>query len=179
MASGGVIPVLETDRLLLRPQREEDFVRHAAMLSDSAVVAFLGGKPVAREEAWRKLIGCAGLWSVLGYGYWSAERKEDGLYVGQVGFADFKRNLTPSIDNLPEMGWIFSPEAHGRGYASEAVAAGLAWADNALAGREVVAIIDPRNAASIRVAEKAGFSVREDARYGEEAILLFRRPARS
>jgi RimJ/RimL family protein N-acetyltransferase len=92
-----------------------------------------------------------------------------------VGFADFKRGMTPSIDGLPEMGWIFAPEAQGRGYASEAVAAGLRWADAALAAPEIVAIIDPGNAPSIRVAEKAGFAEREEAVYKEQPILLFRR----
>lgn len=175
--AGGEVPILETGRLRLRAQREEDFARHAAMLADEKVYRRVGGKPLPREEAWRKLIGCAGLWHTLGYGYWSVERKEDGLYVGQVGFADFKREMTPSIEGLPEMGWLFASDAHGRGYASEAVGAGLAWIDGALPDREVVAIIDPENAPSIRVAEKAGFTGREDASYRGEKILLFRRPA--
>jgi RimJ/RimL family protein N-acetyltransferase len=56
------------------------------------------------------------------------------------------------------------------------VAAGLRWADEALPGREIVAIIDPANAPSIRVADKAGFSSHEPATYKGEPIFLFRRP---
>ena len=97
--------------------------------------------------------------------------------MGQVGFADFKRDMQPSIDDLPEMGWLLSSDAHGQGYASEAVSAGLRWIDEALGCPEVVAIIDPANAPSINVAEKAGFSLREDATYKGEPILLFRRPS--
>ncbi|HWH18245.1 MAG TPA: GNAT family N-acetyltransferase [Allosphingosinicella sp.] len=179
MLKGGAIPVLETERLLLRAHRAEDFAAHSAMLADEKVTRYVGGKPVSPEEAWRKLIGAAGVWTLLGYGYWSVERKEDGLYIGQVGFADFKRDMEPSIAGLPEMGWLFASHAHGRGYASEAVAAGLAWADEALKGQEVVAIINPNNASSIKVAEKAGFARREEAIYKGESILLFRRPARS
>lgn len=173
-----VAPVLETERLLLREQRLDDFDRHAAMLADPQVYRFVGNKPAAREEAWRKLIGCAGLWSILGYGYWSVERKSDRAYIGQVGFADFKRDMQPPIEGIPEMGWLLSSDAHGEGLASEAVAAGLRWADEALGGCEITAIIDPGNAGSIRVAEKAGFSSREEASYKGEPILLFRRPAR-
>lgn len=175
--AGGAIPTLETERLLLRAQRAEDFPAHHAMLADENVVRYVGGKPVPPEEAWRKLIGAAGVWTLLGYGYWSVERKEDGAYLGTVGFADFKREMEPSIEGLPEMGWLFASHAHGRGYASEAVAAGLAWSGRALKGQEVVAIIDPNNAPSIKVAEKAGFCRREDAVYKGEPILLFRRPA--
>jgi RimJ/RimL family protein N-acetyltransferase len=73
------------------------------------------------------------------------------------------------------MGWIFAPSAQGQGYASEAAAAALDWADEHLKAAEIVAIIDPDNAPSIRVAEKAGFDRREDALYRDETILLFRR----
>lgn len=175
--AGGAAPLIETERLLLRAQRADDFARHAAMLADPKVYRYVGNQPVAREEGWRKLIGCAGLWSVLGYGYWSVERKSDGAYVGQVGFADFKRDMEPSIENIPEMGWLLASDAHGQGYASEAVSAGLRWIDQALGRPEVVAIINPDNAHSIRVAEKAGFSLREAATYKDAPILLFRRPS--
>jgi RimJ/RimL family protein N-acetyltransferase len=75
------------------------------------------------------------------------------------------------------MGWIFSPHAHGRGYASEAVQAGLAWADEALKAPIIPAIIDPGNAPSIRVAERCGFAERQEAVYRGSPILLFRRRA--
>ncbi len=121
------------------------------------------------------MLAAAACWTMFGYGYWAVERKEDGLYLGLIGFADFKRDLMPSIEGFPEMGWILGAHAHGQGYASEAVAAALHWADETLGAREIVAIIDHANAGSIRVAEKAGFAVREEAHYRAEPILLFRR----
>jgi RimJ/RimL family protein N-acetyltransferase len=171
-----LVPILETGRLRLRAFRESDLDAHAKVLGDPRVVRHLGGTTFSREESWRRIAMASGLWDLLGYGYWAVERKEDGAYVGQAGFADFKRDLQPSIEGLPEMGWIFAPFAQGQGYASEAVAAGLRWADEALAGQEVTAIIDPENAPSIRVAEKNGFASREDATYRGTPILLFRRP---
>jgi RimJ/RimL family protein N-acetyltransferase len=98
--------------------------------------------------------------------------------IGHVGLADFKRDMTPSIEGEPEMGWVFAREAQGHGYASEAVEAGLKWADGQLAGRDIVAIIDPANAASIKVAEKAGFQNEIAGRYRDAPILLFRRELR-
>jgi len=168
-------PVLETARLTLRPFRASDVDAQAAMMGDSQVMRFLGGHPLAREESWRKLLCGAGLWGLFGYGYWAVERREDGRMIGQVGFADFKRNMVPATENIPEMGWLFAAEAGGQGYATEAAAAGLAWIDRHLAPPEVVAIIAADNVASIRIAEKSGFATREPALYRGDPILLFRR----
>lgn len=172
-------PVLETARLRLRPFRSDDLGPQAETMADLRVVRFLGGTSLSREETWRRLTAGRGMWAMLGYGYWAVERRSDGAWIGQAGFADFKRDMQPSIEGLPEMGWIFAPAAQGQGYASEAVAAGLAWADEALKAPEIVAIIDPDNAASIRVAEKGGFDRRSDASYRGERILLFRRASRT
>lgn len=170
-------PVLETARLRLRPFRANDLDAQAAAMADPGVVRHLGGTPFSREDTWRKMLASPGLWALLGYGYWAIERREDGAYLGQAGFADFKRDMAPAIEGIPEMGWIMAPRAQGQGYATEAVLAGLAWADAALGRREIVAIISHANGPSIRIAEKAGFSVREEATYKSEPILLFRRPA--
>ena len=168
-------PVLETARLRLRNYRAGDLEEEAQTLGDPEVARFLGGKTLSREEAWRKLLCGPGLWALVGYGYWAVERKSDGRLIGKAGFADFKREMTPSIEGIPEIGWIFSPHAQGQGYATEAVAAALKWSDEVLKADEVTAIIDHANAASIRVAEKNGFSDREEASYRGEPILLFRR----
>jgi RimJ/RimL family protein N-acetyltransferase len=172
-----VVPTLETPRLILRDLREGDLAAQAATLADPEVVRHLGAAPLSREETWRRLLTGSGLWPVFGYGYWAVERKQDGACIGQAGFADMKRDMQPSIEGLPEMGWIFAPDAQGQGYAFEAVAAGLEWADRELKAPEIVAIIAPENAPSIRLAEKAGFAQREQAIYKDEPILLFRRPA--
>jgi len=168
-------PLLETARLILRPFSAGDLDAQAAMMADPVVMRHLGGETLGREEAWRKWLCGAGLWDLLGYGYWAVERKADGAMIGQAGFADFKRDIVPAIENIPEMGWSFAAAAAGQGYATEAVLAGLAWADMALDARETVAIIDAENGASIRVAEKSGFTSREPASYRGEPILLFRR----
>jgi RimJ/RimL family protein N-acetyltransferase len=169
-----IAPVLETARLTLRPFRGDDVDAQAAMMGDPVVMTHLGGR-LPREDAWRKLLCGAAQWSLFGYGYWAVERRGDKRLIGQVGFADFKRDMTPRIEGLPEMGWLFAADTFGQGYASEAVAAGLVWIDGALAPGQTVAIIDEANHASIRVAEKAGFATREPATYRDQPILIFRR----
>jgi len=82
----------------------------------------------------------------------------------KIGFADFKRDITPSIRGLPEMGWVLTSAHHGKGYATEGVRAALAWADEHLRTERTVCLINPDNAASIRVAEKAGYDQKHTVR---------------
>lgn len=168
-------PVLETERLTLRPFQPEDLDGQAAALADPDVMRHLGGRVEAREDVWRRMLAALGTWSMLGYGYWAVRRRSDGVYLGNLGFADFRRDMRPSIEGLPEMGWLLAAHAHGQGYAAEGVAAALAWADRALDAPQIVAIIDPGNLPSIRLAERAGFSVQEGAVYRDAPILLLRR----
>lgn len=172
-----MVPEIETKRLRLRAIRESDLDVWAGVTSDPAIIRYLGGVAQSREETWRRLLTSAGAWSILGYGYWAVERRDEGRMIGHLGFADFKRDMPRSIEGLPEMGWVFAPEGQGQGYASEAVDAALAWADQALAGQSFAAIIDPANERSIRLAEKSGFIRSAETLYREAPILIFRRPA--
>ena len=66
---------------------------------------------------------------------------------------------------------------HGRGYASEALQAILAWGDRHFAGRESACMIAPENSVSIRLAEKFGFREALRTTYkGDPAIIYYRRP---
>ena len=173
-----MVPAIETARLRLRGFTAADLPQFEAMLGDPQVMRHIGGRALSREESWRRIACNHGLWALVGYGYWVVERKDDGVILGQIGFADFKRAMTPSIEGLPEMGWVLGAHAHGQGFATEAVRAGLDWADANLSGQDVVAIIAPDNEPSIRVAEKAGFGDPCPAEYHGEPIILFRRPSR-
>jgi RimJ/RimL family protein N-acetyltransferase len=168
-------PTLETARLVLRPFQASDLDAQAQAMGDEGVMRYLGATPLSREDTWRRLLCVPGMWALLGFGYWAVVGRQDGRYLGQLGFGDLKRDMAPSIEGLPEMGWIFTPAAQGQGYATEAGLAALAWADAVLGAPEIAAIIDADNAASIRVAEKCGFNENEPATYRGEPIILFRR----
>jgi RimJ/RimL family protein N-acetyltransferase len=117
-----------------------------------------------------------GLWALLGYGYWIVRERESGRFVGEVGLAEFRREVTPSLEGAPEAGWVLAPWAHGRGYATEAVRAALSWADANLAAPRTVCLIAPENAASIHVAGKCGFRERTRGTYKGEETLILERP---
>jgi RimJ/RimL family protein N-acetyltransferase len=168
-------PLLETERLLLRAFRTTDLDALAHLWADEAVVRFIGGQKLSREDTWRRSLAACGQWPYTGWGYWVVELKADGAVVGQAGFADFKREMNPSIEGEPELGYVFAPAVHGRGIAYEACSAALRWADANLSTSSYPAIISPENLASIRLAERLGFVRAPDASYRGEQIALFRR----
>jgi RimJ/RimL family protein N-acetyltransferase len=169
-------PRIETDRLLLRAHRVEDLPACAAMWRDEVVVRFIGGRPFTREEVWARMLRYTGMWVVMGHGFWAIEEKAGGALVGEVGVMEARRDIAPSFEGEPEIGWALVPEAHGRGYATEAVAAALAWADANVDAPKLVCIIGPGNAASIRVAEKFGFRERLRTTYHGAETIQFERP---
>jgi RimJ/RimL family protein N-acetyltransferase len=168
-------PRLETERLILRDFTRADLDAHAATLADIEVMRHISKEPLTREDAMRRIFMAVGQWPVLGYGMWAVERKEDGKLVGHIGFFDMAREMTPNIEGLPEMGWIFDSSVHGQGIAREACEAALSWLDANLGPIESPAIISLTNEASMKLAERLGFVREADGLYKNEPIAIFRR----
>jgi RimJ/RimL family protein N-acetyltransferase len=171
------IPVLRTERLILRGHTLEDFPAYAAMWADPVVTRHIGGSPLSEEDAWAKFTRLAGHWTLLGYGFWAIVEKSSGERIGEAGILSVKREVTPSFHDVPEIGWGLLPVAHGKGYATEAVRAILGWAEQRFGKIRMVCIIDPDNAPSLRVAERCGFREFARATYkGDPTIILERIP---
>lgn len=169
---------IETGRLTLRAHRVEDFDDMYAMWSDPIVTRHLGGKPFSREEVWARLLRYAGTWVLLGYGFWVIRDQASGDFLGEVGFHNLHREVVPSFGDRPELGFALVPLAQGKGLATEAACAALAWGDRTWAGGETVCMIATGNAPSLRVARKLGYREVTDAEYkGAPMILLARRTA--
>jgi RimJ/RimL family protein N-acetyltransferase len=167
------VPVVETERLKLRGHCVADFAASIAMWADPAVTCYIGGKPLTEEETWSRLLRYIGHWALLGFGYWVVEEKTTGSFIGELGFADYKRDMEPSLKGTPEIGWIFASHFHGKGYATEAVRAAVTWGDEHFERAQTACIIDPENLASIHVAEKCGYRKSQIATYRGHATLLF------
>src|SRR5262245_60642426 len=110
------VPILHTERLRLRAPRLADFDASHGMWSDRQVTRFIGGRPHTREEVWGRLLRYIGHWDALGYGYWIVETIDAGAYVGEVGFGDYRRDIVPSLDGIPEIGWVVAVPAQGQGF---------------------------------------------------------------
>lgn len=170
-------PDIETERLALRRHKLEDFEVYASIWGDPAVTRYIGGTPLSREAAWVRFLRHGGHWALMGYGFWAIEEKSSGRLIGESGFLEARRELTPSIEGTPEIGWMLSPAAQGKGYAAEALVAILGWGEKRFAGKSFVCLIDLDNLRSNRLAEKFGF--REDIRttYHDAPLAIWRRAA--
>ena len=171
------IPVLETDRLVLRGFCPEDLDAMTAMWAMPEVVRYIGGVPLSREQSWGRLLRHIGMWNVMRFGFWAMIEKTSGQLVGEAGFQEMRREMLPGIEDTLEAGWGLLPDSHGRGYASEALRAMLSWAEANHGGMPVTCIIDPDNAASIRLAGRHGFREFARSTYQGTEILIFRKVA--
>ncbi len=88
---------------------------------------------------------------------------------------DARRDLA-GLKDIPEAGWALMPHAAGRGLATEAMSAALDWADAQLSAEHTGCIIDPGNAASLRVASKLGYVEAGRPDFRGEPIVLLHRP---
>jgi RimJ/RimL family protein N-acetyltransferase len=167
-------PLIETERLILRPLTLEDFEAYAAAWADPQMTAFIGGTPRDRTTSWAKFTAAAGMWPVVGYGYWTFIDRKSGTFIGNGGLARLERGLT-ELDGYPEAGWAFIPATWGKGLATEAMAAVLEWADEVLRGAEIRCIIDPGNMASERVSEKLGFAKLAEVDFPPGKTIVYRR----
>jgi RimJ/RimL family protein N-acetyltransferase len=170
-----VIPTVETDRLLLRGHRKEDFAECLAMWSDPEVVRFISGKPSNGEQCWARLLRYVGHWEVMGFGFWAVQEKRTGRFVGELGLADFHREITPSFGDTPEAGWALAGWAHGQGFATEGLKGALEWGDAHLPSRHSVCLISVENVASQKVAAKCGYKELRRVQYMQEESVIFER----
>jgi RimJ/RimL family protein N-acetyltransferase len=175
MADGRMleIPTLSTDRLILRPFRDEDLDAYAEICADAEVMRYLGdGMPLSRVDAWRQMAFIIGHWQLRGYGMWAVEERENGAMLGRIGF--FNPEGWPGF----ELGWMLGRHAWGNGYATEGARAALEYAWRGLGREHVISLIRPENTPSIRVAERLGESLEGKAEvFGNRALVYgIRRP---
>lgn len=82
----------ETSRLRMRGHTINDFDQTRKLGSNPRVTHFIEN-PHTSEETWSRLLRYAGHWALLGLGYWVIEEKQTGDFVGEVGLANYKREI--------------------------------------------------------------------------------------
>lgn len=150
-------PVIETERLLLRLPRLEDFERYAELHADEAATRYIGGQLV-RGAAWRRFLQMPGAWALQGFAMFSVIEKASGRWVGQLG--PWRPDGWPGN----EIGYAFHPDAWGRGYALEAAACAIDWAFDTLGWDSIIHCIAPQNLASLKVAQRLGSTLQREGK---------------
>ncbi len=127
------------------------------MWGDFDVARHISGKPSTAEESWARMLRYAGLWHFLGYGYWVLEEKATGKFLGEVGFANFHREMDPPVGR-PAGGGL-GADARRRMARAMRPRRSARRSPGRMQNLKtpVVCILAPENPASMRVAEKSGF----------------------
>lgn len=143
-----LVPVLETERLVLRAPRIEDFQPFAdTVLSDRG---HFFGHPQNRGDAWYEFIQLNVTWMLRGHGAWAVTDRATGTLYGFVHIG-----AEPG-DMEAELGYVMTEEAEGKGIAFEACKAARGYAFGTLGFKTLVSCIDPANTRSAALAKRLG-----------------------
>ena len=147
------VPVVHTERLLLRGWRDHDLEAFAALNADPEVMQHFPAL-MTREESDAFIGRQLEAWGANGLGLWAVERCVDGVFIGFTGLTRprFEAHFTPAV----EVGWRFARHAWGQGYATESARAALAYGFETLGLDEIVSFTSPSNVRSWRVMERLG-----------------------
>ena len=150
-------PTLSTERLILRPPSREDWPAWAAFMADPQAMRHLGG-PQPASIAWRGFSAMTGCWVLQGFSMFTVLQRSTGRWMGRLG--PWRPEGWPG----PEIGWGLACEFHGQGYAKEGATAAIDWAFDTLGWEEVIHVIEPGNAPSVKLAEALGSTPRGQTR---------------
>ena len=146
------VPVLETDRLILRAPVADNFPVYRDFFADAEASAAYGG-PLPAGQAWRVLALDIGHWTLRGYGRWAVIVKETGQMIGSCGLwwpEDYPRS---------ELTWWIVPSARRKGYAKEASLAAVRFGYDQLGWPLVETHMTDENVAARRLAQSLGGTV--------------------
>jgi len=161
--------MLSTERLLLPPLTREHTEQLVGLYADPEVARYVGGESLTPDRVALQAERFAAIWREHGYGQSAVIERETGAFVGRIGL-----HYWPEWDEV-ELGYVLAASAQHRGLAAEASAAWIAWARNSLARDHLIAVIDPRNAASVSLALRLGFTVdRDDVTPTGVAVSVYR-----
>lgn len=149
---------LETARVVLRQWSSKDYAEFASMNADPEVMRYFPNL-LSREESDALTKRFDDLITEKGWGFWAAQRKSDGAFIGLVGLNQ--------VDNLPfascmEVGWRLAKAYWGKGYATEAAAASLHFAFYVLKQDRVAAFTTRTNSRSRKVMSRQGMEDRKE-----------------
>jgi len=165
-------PNLKTARLSLAPLREVDSDEMARVLADPALYAFTGGEPPdpqgLRERYARLVVGHSSDGAQIWHN-WIVRTTADGAAIGTI------QATVSSEEPTAEIAWVIGVPWQGRGYATEAAQALVAWLE-AIGMGTIVAHIHPEHQASSSVAARAGLMPSDEIEDGER---VWRRAVRS
>lgn len=165
------IPTLETERLIMRGAKSEDFETFADFCASDR--SKYNGGPADRNDAWRGFAMMIGHWELRGYGMWWAEEKSTGAVAGRFGL------WNPEGWLEAEVGWSVFDGFEGKGIAYEGSLAARAYAYEHMGFTTLTSVIAPENTRSIKLAERLGATFEKEwTSPSGKSALIYRHPSK-
>ena len=165
--------VLDTERLTLRRMTEDDAPHVLELLNEPSFIANIGDRGVRTLDDARRYVrdGPQASYDRHGFGLWLVVLRADDAPIGICGL--LKRDALDDVD----VGFALLPRYWSRGYAHEAAAASIAYGQAAFGLTRVAAVVQPHNAASIRVLEKLGMTYERTTKLSDDGhdVMLYAR----
>ena len=157
---------LETQRLVLRRWDDSDRAPFAAMNADPDVMRYFEA-PLSRAQSDALVDRIGTVFASYGFGLWALEVKDRAPFIGFTGLAPLNPLVPyPGI----EVGWRLARSAWGRGYATEAARASLAYGFDVAGLDEIVSITSVVNAPSRAVMDRLGMTHDPAEDFDHEAL---------
>ena len=165
-------PRLETERLILRPFGEGDWIGLHRAYGDPQVMRWHGvDEPIDVATTAYSVGRMSGHFGARGYGMFAIVERESDEVVGRVGIM-VHDDWTAGPDRH-EIGWTVQRDRWGRGYAPEGARAVLDWAWDVIDVPRIISITDVDNRRSQRVMEKIGLTPRGTGRWHDHDMVWY------
>lgn len=161
-----MIPVVESERLILRAPKMADYEQYSAFWKSKRAKAF--GGPYSDQEIWDSFAADNGHWMIRGFGHWFAESKSSGDCIGWMGF------FFPLHYSEAELGWTLFEPFLGQGFATEGGQTALDYGRRHFGIPEPVSYIETWNDNSISVAKRLGATLEDTRDNGDGPFHIFR-----
>ena len=158
---------IETERLILRTWMDSDVAALERLYADEEVSRYLPGGKKTTAQAREWIDRAIEEQDRENFSLWPVVRKDDHRVIGLCG-------LHRHDDGHVEIGWAFERGAWGQGFGTEAARAVLAYAHSVLKLKDVSAIVDPRNRASVALVNRLGLRFERVLRIGGREVLRYR-----
>lgn len=163
--------ILETERLTLRHMSTDDAAFILGLLNEPSWLQFIGDRGVRTLDDARTYIlnGPVAMYARLGFGLYIVDLKDSHIPIGICGL--IKRDFLEDVD----IGYALPPAYWSNGYAYEAASAVLAYGQNKVGLKRIIAITDSDNHRSARLLEKLGLRYEGMVAYPDtnEEVRLF------
>ena len=145
-------PILETERLRLRPFKAGDLKALHALYSDVENLRWWGIDPSPSLDDTQRMLRWHLAYHPFQYVLWAVEEKKSKRLIGMINYS--RRDMR---ERRVEVGWIMAADRQGKGYMTEAARALLSYLIDRLRIHKIEALIRPENKPSAALAKRLGF----------------------